>query len=489
MVAMHLLKELSLPDRYERLVTRLGTEVANLLTAPSSENISALQSLASDIYSRDEGILVPLVGTTGIGKTTFAMHVSQWVPSEFGPTCLYEGDLTFEGLVQAVKDFSEGLPANNKKIIPINIDHRENSPPNDAELATLKRFLRTNAAGVPALIFWPETSNEVATRLADRYVAIAGPAAIPLPLVCKGPEKSGWVEIAKHTLSIANRINHLEELGIDPENYKPEEFHSLGTFLRKISQDFNRRILDLRAELEKPVSMLIVYASESADPGVLTQLTSPSHYGLLDSHALISVTAQSEIGKWWSHRRGLLTRTIVQLNAHALCLAPTAAASSIRNFSEAMPLFDEVGYRRYGPGRGVRDLSRSDFGKMICEFSISRHESRGTPGEEAATAFQLLSEQGFNLGRDKSLNKIMKTAVEKTLEAANINFIEVTSETKLPYCPLIPDNAIHYEDRVLCIEYTWRKGKFLDSGNRSTVAQYALSKLQSYARQLGWTVD
>lgn len=39
---------------------------------------------------------------------------------------------------------------------------------------------------------------------------------------------------------------------------------------------------------------------------------------------------------------------------------------------------------------------------------------------------------------------------------------------------------------MLCIEYTWRKGEFLDSGNRSTVASYILSKLKDYAIALGW---
>ncbi len=154
-----------------------------------------------------------------------------------------------------------------------------------------------------------------------------------------------------------------------------------------------------------------------------------------------------------------------------------------------MELFDTAGYKRYGPARGVRDLGRSDLGKIICEVELSRFEARGTPGEDAAAAFQLLAEAGFNLGKDKNLNHIMKAAVEAILGDAEVPFEKVSSEQKLPFCGLIPDNAIYFEDRVQCIEYTWRKGDFLASGNRSTVAQYILNKLQSYARQLGWTTD
>ena len=488
-MATHVITYLVLPDRFERLVKLLGVEVANLLTAPDDSNVDALRALANEVLTRDEGVLVPLSGRTGVGKTTFVMNASQWLPSLYGPTCQYEGELTFDSLVAAVKEHAKGLPADNRRIVPVNIDHRENAPPSDAELASLKRFLRTNAAGVPSIIFWPETSDDIAEALAKRYVDIAGEAAIKLPLACRGPDPATWQGTAKHTLALSNHIKNLEELGVNPDDYVPGQFHTLGGFLRRISHDFNARVQALRSELEKPVAVLIVFASESADPGVLTQLTSPSRYGLLDAHALVSVTANSEVGKWWAARRGLLTRTIVQLGAHALCMSPTAASSSIRNFSDSMEIFDTAGYRRYGPARGVRDLSRSDLGKIVCGAELSRFEARGTPADEATAAFQLLAEAGFNLGKDKNLNHIMKAALDAVLRDASVPFDSITSEQKLPFCGLIPDNTIYFQDRVLCIEYTWRKGDFLASGNRSGVAQYALSKLQSYARQLGWTAD
>jgi len=488
-MASHLLSQLTLPDRYERLEKHLGSEVANLLISPAGQNVDSLRALANEVLTRDEGVLVPLAGQTGVGKTTFVMNASQWLPALYGPTCPYDGELSFDGLVYAVKEFVKSLPANNRRIIPINIDHRENAPPTDTELAAIKRFLRTNAGSVPSIVFWPETNTEIAEALSKRYVDIAGETSIKLPLVCEGPHQSTWQDTAKHTLTLANHMNNLEELGVDPANYVPGQFSTLGSFLRRISHDFNARVRSLEAELEKPVSVLIVFASESADPGVLTQLTSPSRYGLLDAHALISVTSQSEIGKWWSARRGLLTRTIVQFDAHALCLAPTAAASCIRNFSDSMELFDTAGYKRYGPARGVRDLGRSDLGKIICGGELSRFEARGTPGEDAAAAFQLLAETGFNLGKDKNLNRFMKAAIEGILKDSEVPFEKTTAEQKLPFCGLIPDNGIYFEDRVQCIEYTWRKGDFLASGNRSTVAQYVLNKLQSYARQLKWTTD
>ena len=482
----HILDQLILPDRYERLREHLGDDVVNLLVPPSKSNVEILQALSAEIQTRREGILVPLSGHTGVGKTTFAMNAAHWVPNAFTQSIQYVGDLSFDSLNSAVKDFIKQLPADNSKIIPINIDHRENNPPSDAELASLKRFLRTNAAGSPVIMFWPETDIRIAKSLSDRYVGIAGEASVKLPVFCEGPSRDTWQEIARHTLYLSNNVGHLEELGIDPFSYIPSEFNTLGNFLRRVSNDFNREIQKLRAELEQPVSVLIVFVSESADPGVLTQITSTVKYGLLDGHSLISVTPQSVIGKWWDQRRGLLTRVIVQLSATALCMPPTAAASSVRNFSDEMLLFDTAGYRRYGQARGIRDLLRCDFGKYIANEKMSRFEARGTPGDDATAAFQLLAEDGFNLGKDKKLNQLMANGLGLLLKHVEISFNKITSEEKLPFCPLIPDNAVYFDDRVQCIEYTWRKGDFLASSNRSAVAQYILNKLQNYARELGW---
>jgi hypothetical protein len=485
----HILEQLTLPDRFERLRDHLGDDVANLLVQPSSSNIASLRLLSEEIKTRQEGVLVPISGRTGIGKTTFAMNAAHWVPGAFARSLQYVGNLDFDSLSEAAQDIAKSLDADNKKIIPIVVDHRENNPPSDAELAAIKRFLRTNAAGVPVIIFWPETDEAIAKSLSERYVGIAGEAAIDLPLVCEGPSRESWIDIAKHTLYLANSITNLESLGVDPENYSPSNFHTLGDFLRRISRDFNKQIIEMRTSLEKEVSVAVVFVSESVDPGVLNQITSSSKYGLLDGHSLIAVTPQSVIGKWWDQRRGLLTRTIVQLNAMALCMPPSTAASCIRNLSDEMELFDKAGYRRYGPARAVRDLTRSDVGKLIIGTSLSRFESRGTPGDEGGAAFQLLAETGFNLGKDKKLNQLMASGIKLLLDENKVPYLKVSTEKKLDFCPLIPDNAIHKESLIQCFEYTWRKGDFLESGNRSTVAQYILTKLKNYARELGWTAD
>lgn len=484
----HALSDLVLPDRYEPLTERLGTSVANLLVAPSKDTLTEIEALVQDAKTRREGLLVPIVGGSGAGKTTLVMNLEQWMPANFTPSLGYDGSLEYDALTSGVLAFASKLPANNDKIIPVNIDHRESNPPTDQELAALKRFLRTNTAKVPCLIFWPETGQEVAERTAEKWENITGAPPVKMPLLYAGPQRETWPQIATSTLSLVNNIMLLEDLGVDPRNYNPDEFTSLGAFLRRVSHDFNKQVRELRAQLSKPISIAITFVSTDSEPGVLTQLTNNTRYGLLEAHALISVTSGSEIGKWWAARRGLLTRAIVQLDAHAFCLPPAASASCIRNFSdEDLPVFEGVDYRRYGAAHGARDLSRCDLGKFVVGKELSRFEARGTTADKAGAAFTALAGAGFNLGKDRKLNETMAEAWSRLLKDSGTPFEKVESETKLAFCNLIPDNSIHFSDRVLCIEYTWRKGNFLQSSNRAAVATYILQKLQGYVRQQNWT--
>lgn len=482
---MHILDTLSLPDRYETLHKNLGEQIAQLLVRPETADLDLIELIASDVRTRREGILIPVFGRTGTGKTTLVDSLSTWLPVHFSPTLTYEGDLRFDALTEQIRGHTSKSPGIDSKIVPINIDHREATPPSAGELAELKRLLRSQANIPQALVFWPSTSLETAKRIAQQYIEVTGAAIVELPIRYHGLRKEMWISVAKDTLAHSNPITDLEKLGADPENYSPEDYSTIGDFLRAISNDFNRKLLELRRALIKPTEIVIAFASESSEPGVLSQMLSPSKYGLLDPHALLACSPASSIGKWWSDRRGLLTRVIVTLNVHAICLAPAAAVSCIRNSSIKNEVLDDLGIKKYGPARATRDLLRSDLGKILTDKPISRYESRGTPASDAIGAFGLLAEKGFNLGKDKGLNGVMAEAISNLLTAEKIQYKEIHSEKKLSYCNLIPDNSIVREDRVTCIEYTWRTGEFLGSSNRSTCAQYIMTKLKNYADNLG----
>jgi hypothetical protein len=488
--SQHILKELTFPDRYETLVEILHHDVARLLVSPPSASVRTLEAVAQEVRSRGEGVLLPIWGQSGSGKTTFVMNASHWAPRDFTQTLIYEGEISFDSLKKALSEFIKLLPANNGRIIPVNIDHRENDPPSSKELSAIKRFLRTNGTNVPSVIFWPETNIDTATEISKQYIEICGEISVDLPLRYEGPQLSTWQDIASATLLYANKIENLESLGIDPKDYNPSEHFTLGRFMRKIQHDFNVKIQQYRTEIEKPLSLIIVFASESNDPGILTQLTNPARYTLLDGHALISVTSQSLLGKWWAERRGLLTRAIVQLNARAVALGPSATMSCLRAFDNGDGVeFDKIGYPKRKLFNVLRTFLTTDLGKILCNKQLDRFEARGKTAEKAEQAFKVLADKGFNYGSDKGLNRVMSGAIEKLLEQERVNFLYVKPESKLDFCGIHPDILIDYGEHCICVEITWRKGNFLDFQSRSTVAQYILGKLQTYVRQLGWTND
>ena len=82
------------------------------------------------------------------------------------------------------------------------------------------------------------------------------------------------------------------------------------------------------------------------------------------------------------------------------------------------------------------------------------------------------------------------SAIQVYLLSENVPFQTVVTETTaIEDAGLIPDIAVVGPEGTLCLEPTWRAGDFLTSGHRSTIAAYVLTKLQGYARELGWIPD
>lgn len=483
----HVLRELELPARYEALADRVGPEVAQLLVDPGDDTKSTLERAGLSVRGRREGALLPLVGGSGTGKTTLARNLSAFLPNEYAATVVHDGNVDFESLVEAAKNGAP--PRDDDRAIPINIDHREATPPTAQELAEIKRFIRDAEIGRRCVLLWPQTSREQAEAMSRAYVEVAGRSAVDLPIEVQGPPRETWIDVALNTLRLSNpMVESLELLGVDPSAYNPESFGTVGEFLRQIADDFVAYLLKLINETRIPIKLIVVFVSESSNPGVLSQLTSATRYGFVDASALLAATPDSRIGAWWSARRGALTQTIVRLDARGLYISPTACIPVLRRYGGAdiQEALDEMGIKSHGPAAVSELVKRSDIGQAMLGIERSSFETRGTPSTQAVPAFQLIAETGFNLGRDKGHNKSMAEAISVFATSEGIDSQAVVPERGLADTNLIPDNAVPFSNETLCIEYTWRKGEFLDSGNRSTVASYILGKLRDYATGLGW---
>jgi energy-coupling factor transporter ATP-binding protein EcfA2 len=488
---IHLLKQITLPARFENLYECVGSDVARLLVRPKSDTIAALETASLAISARGEGMFVPLFGKSGRGKTTLARSLSGFLSSNYTETVDYKGKVEYDSLEEAVLETRKKLNANDQKIIPINLDHRESNPPSEQELAEIKRFLRSPSPGSRCIVFWPETSKKTAEDIAKRYIDVAGRQAIRLPLTVEGPARETWKSIATDTLQIANNLSSVEHLGVDPHDYNPEESRTIGEFMGSIANDLARLTIKLINDTRKPLSLAIVFVSGSNTSGVLNQLTNSDRFGLLDGNALVSATKRSRIGKWWDKRRSLLTRTIYQLDAHAFSLPPAASISILRTYGKEniKQGLREMDVSSAGERKVIRDLSRTDFGRHLLGEERSTFESRGKPPEKSTPAFNLLAEEGFTHGKDKELNNSVKKALKAFYTGKKLKYAKIVSEKKLQSCDLIPDNAIHHNEEIQCLKYTWRKGDYLRESNRAGTAGYILKKLKNYAQSLEWTND
>jgi len=144
-----LLAALKLPDRYEPLYNLVGDQLANILVAPPESVRDQLVAIVDSIRSGEQGTLVPLAGESGAGKTTFAASVTQWEATSFTPTIQYAGDIKFDDLAEVVAKFRNLLPANDRRVIPINVDHRESSPLNYGRASCYKAVFADVSRGSP----------------------------------------------------------------------------------------------------------------------------------------------------------------------------------------------------------------------------------------------------------------------------------------------------------------------------------------------------
>ncbi len=411
----------------------VGAELAKVLVAPDHSVISSLETASNSVRSRREGLFLPLLGRSGTGKTTFASSLAHFMPSVFSSTVPYSGPIEFDGLNEAVAAAEKALRANDQRVIPLNLDHRESAPPTPEELANIKRFVRPPSRGARAVVLWPETDPPVAEKIAEDYRQIAGALPIGLPIVAAGPPRDAWRDVAKITLEVANRLESLVDLGVDPTAYEPAEHDTIGGFLRAISNDFSKRLTELVEATRKPLSLVVVFATESADAGVLSQLTGHGRYGLLDGHALLDATPESEVSRWWRRRRGVLVQTILRLNAHAFCLPPTPSVSALRVFGDqsVKHFLSDRGVPNRARANVTRDLARTDLGRFLRGERRSALESRGTPATTSLKAFQALAGRGFTLAQDKSLNASLGEALRLYLNDSNVQCREVQVEQRL----------------------------------------------------------
>lgn len=125
----HVLSQLILPDRYESLKDKMGDGVVKILIEPKQDILVLFEQLALSIRARSEGFFLPIFGGSGVGKTTLTSNLSFFLPSYYENSIVYSNKIDYDNLNDEINKVVKKLSADNEKIIPIVIDHRESNPP------------------------------------------------------------------------------------------------------------------------------------------------------------------------------------------------------------------------------------------------------------------------------------------------------------------------------------------------------------------------
>jgi len=108
----------------------VGADVARLLVGPADNTLEVFRRVALHVNARGRGVFLPLYARSGTGKTTLVSSLSTWLPKEFAATArLAGGEVSADRLRQAVDAAAQdnGLPANEDRIVIVNVDDRESA--------------------------------------------------------------------------------------------------------------------------------------------------------------------------------------------------------------------------------------------------------------------------------------------------------------------------------------------------------------------------
>ena len=146
----HVLSTLSLPSRYEPLVNKIGVEVLRLLHPPAAETLHVLEEAAEAVRSLEEGLFLPIYAKPGTGKSTLAENLTLFLGDRFTPTLSFKGDLSAGALNRELEAFrARKLTANDERVVPVNIDHREGKPASSRKSPKPSGFCATASDSAP----------------------------------------------------------------------------------------------------------------------------------------------------------------------------------------------------------------------------------------------------------------------------------------------------------------------------------------------------
>ncbi|WP_284876629.1 hypothetical protein [Brevundimonas sp. MEB006b] len=470
-------KPVVVPDRFESLRRRAGTELSTIVQ-PVPESLEAIDQIFRRMKRADRGAFAILKGSSGAGKSTFLHTVGLYRTGV--ETTSVPGGI-------GIRQFFDGFEPTGDVMTIVVLEEREAAigyTDNELEdwLHAINGFIRSEK-GRTTLVVWPCNTDAIRDRvvkLADAIgaEALLGPSEKWLDF--EGPPKTSFVKIAENTLSTLNQGATLSDLGLTDAAIAETANSSatIGGFLSRITDQIGEAQHQVETLLAAEQCRLwIIVAAGSDVDGDVASLTR-GRFSQIDTERLMSSTNANIVQdlQRYPDKIGILGTVLGAKILHLPLLTATAIARSFADETLKKTMREA--------GLSLKPDRKEDAKARLLQTEMAAIFQNGTqgprprgkkPGSESVEAFRKLA--AIASSNDVAVNRAVGTALQ---HAGLVTSFQVEQDFGKGLTRRT-DILAQTDAGPLRIELMWRS-----SSGRSEIANYTLTKLANYGRALGY---
>lgn len=466
-----------IPDRYEAVVRMANGQDLRTLVEEVKEGLDVVQDRYEEQESTGRGSFLIVYGAPGSGKSTFLNTVY-----------LFRQGVTTVGIEprEPIPRALDTLGPSQDKLRIVVIKDRESlarTPVDElAEaLHAINQFLRS-PAGAHSLVAWPCNSEELVDKLTGLARSIGGTALLGLGdgvFRFHGPPRHQYLSIARRTIATFNAGATLVDLGITEQRAEDlaRESETIGSFLLALNQEARRNQGALTSKLpahERYGILTVVIAGNGAEADV-DALTRGAYFTADIDRLLSSTNANIVKGlKAQPEKLGVLS---TMFDAKIVHLPPAVAMAVVRDFADEdlRRRLQDQGFLAREDGTGAERLANSKLALALRGQPVGMKRAGRKPGDESQDQFQALTT--FASKDDAILNRVLGRALVATGLMKSFEDEKPLSVKEKRSGDLLCQTG----EGLVLLELMWRRRT-----TRGAIAQYVLTKLVQYGRNIGF---
>ena len=393
--------KIRIPNRFESILESPYFQAKSLtsLILPVSEDLDAFSRLRRRADLQQGGLLVFLLGPSGIGKTTAVYSSSIHMANYFSEVFPIPADVDLREIFSWIKD---NLPSPGEKTRLVLFDGREVTDDLVGVrqfLSSLNQLLRKRK---DILFIWPITDSSWHTQIREIAEGIGGTNLAPSDSDVQiiGPAKDLWINSLEQLLMQLDVAT--SELGLDQGILTEilEKCKTIGEFLGEVGIEIIRRVDDIRKYQDLP-SIIFIITSGREVVGEADRIRSAGTYRL-KAQELLAYSPKSKSGKWWNARRKAGTKfdlgyVITLFHGSLATMTPSAVVYSCLYYGDTglQSVVRAYGINKH-KGNAKAALRATDLYKFLMgqtsrELTSGRKGTTRTEIKQAYDAIQKLS--------------------------------------------------------------------------------------------------